>query len=59
MTVLFIAMWVGIYLFPPVALVMPVLYQLLKNIAIEHVFKKYMSPEDLALEEERNRTFHN
>ena len=59
MTVLFIAMWVGIYLFPPVAIVMPVLYQLLKNIAIEHVFKKYMTPEDLALEEERNRNFYN
>jgi len=59
MTVLFIAMWVGIYLFPPVALAMPVLYQLLKNLAIEHVFKKYMTPEDLALEEERNRNFYN
>lgn len=59
LTVLFIAMWVGIYLFPPVAIVMPVLYQLLKNIAIEHVFKKYMTPEDLELEEERNRNFYN
>ena len=59
MTVLFIAMWVGIYLFMPIALVMPVLYQLLKNIAIEHVFKKYMTPEDLALEEERNRNYYN
>lgn len=58
-TVLFIAMWVGIYLFPPVAIVMPVLYQLVKNIAIEHVFKKYMTPEDLELEEERNRNFYN
>lgn len=57
--VLFVAMWVGIYLFMPIALVMPVLYQLLKNIAIEHVFKKYMTPEDLALEEERNRNFYN
>lgn len=59
MTVLFIGMWVAIYLFMPIALVMPVLYQLLKNIAIEHVFKKYMTPEDLALEEERNRNFYN
>ena len=59
MTVLFIAMWVGIYLFMPVAIVMPVLYQLLKNIAIEHVFKKYMTPEDLELEAERNRNFYN
>ncbi|MBQ8278408.1 MAG: DUF624 domain-containing protein [Roseburia sp.] len=59
LTVLFIAMWVGIYLFPPVVLIMPVLYNLLKNIAIEHVFKKYMTPEDLELEEERNRNFYN
>ena len=59
LTVLFIAMWVGIYVFPPVALIMPMLYQLLKNIILEHIFKKYMTPEDLALEEERNRNFYN
>ena len=59
MAVLFVTMWVGIYLFMPIAVVMPALYQLLKSIAIEHVFKKYMSPEDLALEEERNRNFYN
>lgn len=59
LTVLFIAMWVGIYLLPPLAIIMPVLYNLFKNIAIEHVFKKYMTPEDLELEEERNRNFYN
>lgn len=59
LTVLFLAMWVGIYLFFPVVIIMPVLYQLCKNIAIERVFKKYMTPEDLALEEERNRNFYN
>lgn len=58
-TVLFIAMWVEIYLIMPIALIMPVLYQFLKSIAIERVFKKYMTPEDLELEEERNITFHN
>lgn len=59
LTVLFIAMWVGIYVFPPVAIIMPVLYQLFKNIILERIFKKYMTPEDLALEEERNRNFYN
>ena len=59
LTVLFIAMCLGIYLFPPVAIVMPALYNLLKNIALEHVFKKFMSPEDIAAEEERNRNFYN
>lgn len=59
LTVLFIAMCLGLYLFPPVAIIMPVLYNLLKNIALEHIFKKYMTPEDLALEEERNRVYYN
>lgn len=58
-TIIFIVMWSGIYLVPPMALVMPVLYNLLKNVILERVFKKYMTPEDLALEEERNRNFCN
>lgn len=57
--VLFFAMWIAIYLVTPIAIVMPVLYNLLKNAVLEKVFKKYMTPEDLALEEERNREFYN
>ena len=57
--VIFAVMWVGIYFMPPIAIVMPVLYNLSKNMVIERVFKKYMTPEDLELEEERNRNFYN
>lgn len=59
MMVLFIAMWLGLYLFPPAVLFMPALYQLLKNMMLEHVFQKYMSAEDLEAERERNRNFYN
>lgn len=59
LTVLFFVMWIAIYLVTPITLVMPVLYNLLKNVILEKVFKKYMTPEDLALEEERNREFYN
>lgn len=57
--VLFIAMCLGLYLLPPLMFIMPAMYNLLKNIALEHVFKKYMSPEDIEAEEERNRSFYN
>lgn len=59
LTVLFFAMWIAIYLVTPIVLVMPVLYNLLKNVILEKVFKKYMTPEDLELEAERNREFYN
>lgn len=59
LTVIFLASLIFIYLFTPVLLIIPVLYQLCKNIVVERVFKKYMTPEDLALEEERNRNFYN
>ena len=57
--VLFFAMWGAIYFATPIVFVMPVLYNLCKNIILEKIFKKYMTPEDLALEEERNREFYN
>lgn len=59
LTVLFIAMCLGVYLFPPVAIIMPAVYNLLKNIALEHVFLKFMTPEDVEAEKERNRNFYN
>ena len=59
MTILFIAMWLGLYLFPVAVVIMPALYNLLKNLMLEHVFKKYMTPEDLEAEQERNRNFYN
>lgn len=57
--VLFAATWIACALVLPLVLVMPVLYTNIKNLIVEKVFKKYMTPEDLALEEERNREFYN
>lgn len=59
LVVIVVVVWSGIYLMPPILLVMPVLYNLLKNVIIEKVFKKYMTSEEQALEEERNRKFYN
>lgn len=58
LAVLFIAAFVLIYMFSPVLVVMPSLYHLFKNLIIEHVFKKYMSPEDIEAEKERNQTYY-
>jgi len=57
--VLFFVMWIALYFVTPIVFLMPVLYNMMKNIILEKVFKKYMTPEDLALEEERNREFYN
>ncbi len=59
MTVIAIATALVIYLFPPIAIFMPAVYNLCKNIALEHVFLKYMSPEDIEEEKERNQEFYN
>lgn len=58
LAMLFLFAFVLIYMYPPVMIVMPSLYHLFKNLAIEHVFKKYMSPEDLEAEQERNQNYY-
>ena len=55
---LFAFAWVLIYMYPPVGLVMPAMYHLFKIKITERVFKKYMTPEDLEAEAERNRIYH-
>lgn len=40
-----------------VAIAMPALYMLIADFFIERVFRKYMTPEDLADEDERNRVY--
>lgn len=47
------------WLMPPVALLIPAIYMLLANLILEKVFRKYMSEEDIAAEEERNQEFYN
>lgn len=55
---LFAFAWALIYMYPPVGLVMPVMYHLFKVKIMERVFTKYMTPEDLEAEAERNRIYY-
>lgn len=54
-----IALWFVNWLFPVAAVITPAIYMILLNLMIEKIFRKYMSEEDLAAEEERNRDFYN
>ena len=58
LALLFAFAWVLIYMCPAISLVMPIMYHLFKVKIIEHIFIKYMSPEDIEAEEERNRIYH-
>ena len=55
---LFAFTWVLMYMYLPVALVMPAMYHLFKVKIMERVFEKYMTPEDLEAEAERNRIYY-
>lgn len=43
-----------IYRWTPLIIVMPVIYNIFKSIYLEKVFRKYMTPEQLELEEKKN-----
>lgn len=49
----------AIYLVPITILIVPAVYTWLKNYNLEKVFRKYMSEEDIAAEEELNREYKN
>lgn len=55
--VVFVISAILFVVFPPLIAVIPVLYSFVSHTVIERVFRKYISPEELALEEERNRTY--
>lgn len=55
--IIILSLVVGI--FPPLVIIMPSVYMVLANLIIERVFRKYMSEEDLAAEDERNRDYLN
>lgn len=59
MFVLLAAAVLAVYVFMPLILVVPTLYMLFVNFIMEKIFLKYMSEEDIAAEEERNREFYN
>ena len=47
------------YVFPPALLLIPAVYMLLANFILEKIFLKYMSPEDIEAEKERNQEYFN
>lgn len=50
---------VGVMYFLPMIFILPAAYMLIANLILEKIFRKYMSEEDIAAEEERNRDFYN
>lgn len=46
------------WLFFPLILVLPAAYMLIANVILEKIFRKYMSEEDIAAEEERNTEYY-
>ena len=57
--VLFLAALVVTYVFFPAIMILPAVYMLLANFILEKVFVKYMTPEDIEAEKERNEEFFN
>ena len=53
--VIFVIMAIGAMLYPLGLLFVPAVYMLSINFILERIFKKYMSPEDLKEEDERNK----
>lgn len=59
LAVLFVGAFALIYMFPPITIAVPAMYNLFKNVILERIFTKYMSPEQQQEELERNRSFYN
>ena len=56
---LIVAAFLIAWVFPPVAIFLPGTYMVIANQILERVFRKYMSEEDIAAEDERNQEFYN
>ena len=57
--VLLLAAAFAVYIFPPAVFIIQCVYMLLANFILEKIFQKYMSPEDLEAEKERNMEYFN
>ncbi len=57
--VIFLAAVFVTYIFPPAVFVIPCVYMLVANFILEKIFQKYMSPEDIEAEKERNMEYYN
>lgn len=59
MLLIFVAVGALSLVIPVLLLFAPAVYMLLINLIMEKIFLRYMSEEDIAAEEERNREFYN
>lgn len=59
MVVVLAAVCLAVYMFPVILMIVPSIFMLFVNLLMEKVFRKYMSAEDIAAEEERNRDSYN
>lgn len=50
----FVIECLGIYMYTPAIVVIPVLYNYFKSLVLEKVFKKYLTEEQIVLENEKN-----
>ena len=57
--IIFVATVVLVLMIPALILALPVICMLLISMSLERVFRKYMTPEDMELEDERNRQYYN
>lgn len=56
---LLMVVWFLVWLIFPSIMFLPAVYMLIANVVLEKIFRKYMSAEDIAAEEERNREYYN
>lgn len=57
--VMMLVFGLAVYIIPLTIFIVPAVYTWLKNYNLEKVFRKYMTEEDLAAEEELNREYKN
>lgn len=57
LVLIFAAFAVAVYFFPIAILFAPTVYMILASNILEKIFRRYMSEEDKATEDERNRTY--
>ena len=54
---IFVIQCLGIYMYTPAIIVIPILYNYFKSLILEKVFKRYLTKEQIALEEEKNGVY--
>ena len=49
----------AIYILPFLVFILPAIYMWIISVFMEKIFRKYMTPEDIEAEDERNREYYN